>query len=344
MKKLMVCFICLMIVAPVSFGAEIKKEVETSAIKVEEVKTAPMLTPVAETRIEIPSFLKKLTMNGSLRVRYSAYEAATQMDAFSLSRARIKLTGEITQDILFLVQPDFAALSTGGNVALADAYAQFKLPYTTLKAGQFLLPFAYDSGKYKTIFGTGLNPTYYGVIVPSRDYGLRAAGEITFWKGFYYDGAIVNGTGGAEVNKSKDIVGRLNYKKEGLDIGISGYLGKAGAAQIDKKDIGMDIEYNFSNYQLVAEYLTGQNIAATVKLQDLYCQLSGLFDKHEPLIKYEVYDPDTTVNGNRVNTLTLGYTCYFDKTTRAIVNLNLINEETTQINNNTLFFELQTQI
>lgn len=344
MKKLMVCFICLMIVSSVSFGAEIKKEVKNSAIKVEEIKTAPALVPVAETKIEIPSFLKKLTINGSLRIRYSVYESAAQMDAFSLSRARIKLTGEITQDLLFLVQPDFAALSTGGNVALADAYAQFKMPYTTLKIGQFLLPFAYDSGKYKTIYGTGLNPTYYGLIVPARDYGLRAAGEVPFWKGFYYDGAIVNGTGGAEVNKSKDIVGRLNYKNDSLDIGVSGYYGKAGATQIEKKDLGLDLEYKFAPYQVVAEYLLGQNIAATAKLQDFYCQLSTMFDSHEPLIKYEVYDPNTTVSGNIVNTLTLGYGYYFDKTTKAIINFNLVNEETAHMGNNTLLFEIQTQI
>lgn len=331
-------------VSSVSSGAAVKKQIEKPAIKVEGIKIAPVLAPAAETKIEIPSFLKKLTMNGFLRVRYSAYEAAAQMDAFSLSRARIKLTGEITSDILFLVQPDFAGLSSGTNVALADAYAQFKLPYTTLKIGQFLLPFAYDSGKYKTIFGTGLNPTYYGLIVPSRDYGLRAAGAIPMFSGFYYDAAIINGTGGVDVNKTKDIVGRVNYKNDLLDIGVSGYYGKAGAAQIDKKDLGVDVEYNFAPYQIVAEYLTGQNLAATAKLQDYYLQLSGMFDKHEPLVKYEVYDSDVAAPSNAVNTLTLGYACYFDKTTKGLINFNLVNEETTQINNNTLLFELQVQI
>ena len=349
MKKVIVWLIFLFVVSSVSFGAVSKKVVKKSVVKIKSEFEKPSIivpvpAPVPETKVEITSFLKKLTMNGSFRVRYTASEVLATADTLSISRARIKLTGEITPDITFLVQPDFSALSTGANVTLTDVYAQFKTPYTTLRVGQFLLPFGYDSSKYKTIFAAGFNPTYYDLMVPARDYGVRAMGEIPMFAGLYYDGAIINGTGGADVNKTKDIVGRINYKNDSLDLGLSGYYGKAGVTEISKKDIGMDVEYKFSPYQVVAEYLTGQNIAAAVKIQDYYLQLSGMFDNHEPLVKYEVYDLDTTTTGNIVNTLTLGYGCYFDKTTKGIINYNMINEETTQINNNTLILEFQTQI
>jgi len=244
----------------------------------------------------------------------------------------------------FLVQPDFAGLSTGGTVSMADAHVQIKTPLTLLKAGQFLLPFGYDSAKYKTIFSAGFNPTYYGLIVNSRDYGVRVSGAFPFLSDFSYDGALVNGTNGADVNKSKDIVGRANYKNNFLNIGLSGYYGFAGAASLQKRDAGIDLEYKNDPCQVVAEYMLGGNLAAAAKLSDAYVQLSAMIENHEPLIKYEAYDPDMNVGANAVNMLTLGYGYYVDKTTKLLVNYNLINEETTQINNNSLLIELQTQI
>jgi len=354
MRKTLISLICLLIGLSVAYGAPAKKtakkieapkmfEVPKPEIIIEEIKIVPSV-PVSETKVEVPAFIRKLSVNGALRIRYTMNESPAAMDAFSLSRARIKITGEITPDILFLIQPDFAGLSTGGTVALADAYAQLKTSYATFKAGQFLLPFAYDSGKYKTIYGTGLNPSYYNVIVNARDYGVRATGALPNVAGVSLDGALVNGTGGAETNKTKDIVGRVSYKNDSLDVGLSGYYGKAGAASIEKKDAAIDLEYKFAPYQFVAESLLGQNIAATAKLQDTYLQVSGMFDVHEPLVKYEMYDPNTLVGNDKVNTLTLGYGYYIDKTTKVLVNYNLVNEETTPVNNNTLLVEFQTQI
>jgi len=295
-----------------------------------------------------PSFIKKLNVSGSLRLRYSALEAGNQMDAFSLSRARIKITGDLASDCSFLVQPDFSALSTGGNLALADAYVEFKNIYKnvkSLKIGQFLVPFGYDSGKYKTIYGTNLNPYYYNTIISARDYGIRASGIVPLLSNIYFDGAIVNGTGGVETNKTKDLAGRINFKNDILDLGVSGYAGKATAASLSKGDLGVDLEIKANPCLIVAEYLNGENTLATAQITDTYLQLSCLINNnYEPLIKYEEYDPNINQTNNKVNTYTLGLNYVFDSNRKLLVNYNINAEETAQINNNSLLVELQMQI
>ena len=302
----------------------------------------------ADTQAEGDSFIKKLNVSGSLRLRYSAYEAANQIDTMGISRARIKITGDLAPDFSFLVQPDFASLSTGGTVAFADAYAEFKniCSYVkSLKIGQFLLPFAYDLGKYKTIYGTGLNPSHYGVITPARDYGLRASGPIPILSNLFFDGAILNGTGSTDTNKAKDIVGRVNFKNNITDLGVSGYYGMANAAQTEKKDLAIDLEMKAGKHLLVAEYLLGTNIAVTSKIKEESMQWSYLAsNNYEPLFKLELFDPNVNVANDKVSTVTLGLNYVFDNNRKLLTNYNIRMEESAQINNNSLLIELQTQI
>ncbi|MFH1389267.1 MAG: porin [Candidatus Margulisiibacteriota bacterium] len=337
-------FIVIVLMMSVSMsGAAVKKAKEpASADKTAAI--APVAAPVvAETVAPAPSYVKKVNISGSLRYRYGFYQAANSADTNTLSRARIKLTGETAADTLFVIQPDFAALSTGGNVALADAYIEMKVNQYKVKMGQFLLPFAYDSGKYKTIYSTGFVPSHYGVIVASRDYGYRMSGPLPV-SGFFFDSALVNGTGSTDTNKGKDLVGRINYKTETLDVGLSGYYGKYGSTMADRKCGAIDAEYKFANYQLVAELMAGGSSASNTKLSEASLQLTGLFGCYEPLVRYETYDPNMSTANNVVNTLTLGGALIIDSSSKMLVNYNLVQEETSQIDNNSMLFELQIQI
>ena len=341
MKKIFAGMLCLAVLASISYAATAKKN---EAVQIFKKAEQPTLTVAPAAKEEsVPVFVKKLTTSGYLRVRYSAWDSAVS-DAFSISRARIKVAADLAPDLMFVIQPDFAGLSTGGTVALADVYAEAKLPFGVGRLGQFLLPFGYDSAKYKTIYGTGFVPTHYGTIVPSRDYGIRVMGKVPNIAGLSFDGALINGTGTADNNKAKDLVGRLSFKNENLELGVSGYYGHAGATNIEKKDGGVDLEYKVNSATIVAEYVVGPNLEATSRVSEASLQLSKLINEYEPLVRYEVYDPNTATGGNMVNTLTLGGSYLFDKTTKLLVNYNLVGEETTQINNNNLQIELQTQI
>ncbi|MDI6731220.1 MAG: porin [Candidatus Margulisbacteria bacterium] len=351
MKKNLLIGLLLICLASVSLAAKPEKSLKKTPAAVPAAIGSDGCVPtrITSETVSIPGFMRKTNLSGSLRVRYTFNEAANQPDSFSLSRARIKLTADIAPNMLFLIQPDFAGLSTGGTVAMADAYVEMKFPalyLNNLKVGQFLVPFAYDSAKYKTIYGTGLNPTYYNTMVSARDYGMRVMGAVPYLTGFYYDGAIVNGAGTADTNKTKDLCGRLNYKNNFMDVCLSGYLGAAGtaSAETSKKDIGLYVEWNNMPYQVIAEYVLGQNIAASAKVQDSYIQATCLVASFEPLVRYEIYDPNTAVTGNIVNTLIIGGSCQMNRDSKLVLNYNIVGEETTQINNNVLLLELQTLI
>ena len=349
-KLLLLAIIGLTMFSSLSVAAVKKAEVKKTEAKNQAVVAVPVVTqeaaaapaPVAQVEVA-PSFVKKLTVSGSLRYRYGFYQAGGTADTGTLSRARLKLAAETSPEMMFVVQPDFAALSTGGNVALADAYIEMKVNQYKVKMGQFLLPFAYDSGKYKTIYSTGFVPSHYGVIVAARDYGYRMSGPLPV-SGFFFDSALVNGSGSTDTNKAKDIVGRVNYKNESLDLGLSGYYGKFGPAMTDRKCGAFDAEYKFANYLLVGEIMAGGNTTTNAKISEASLQLSGLFGQYEPLIRYETYDPATAAANNIVNTITVGGTYIIDSSSKMLLNYNLVQEETTQINNNSLMFEVQVQI
>ncbi|MBI5078839.1 hypothetical protein HZB08_02330, partial [Candidatus Saganbacteria bacterium] len=325
MRKVLVAVFCLVFVASISFGAVKKAERRFERPLLKPLPAAPA-GPKTELR---KAFAKKINAGASLRVRCNS-------ETFGISRARVRIWGEVTPDVSFLIQPDFAAAATGGVAGFADVYAELRHPVCTLRFGQFLLPFAYDSSKYKVIYGGGAGPAHYNAVMSARDYGLRFTGVVPELPGFYYDLALVNGTGtAADVNKNKDVVGRINYKNNFFDIGLSGCYGKAGTAETLKKDAAVDIEYKFNPYQLVAEYVVGGSAAAAAKLQESSLQLSAAFGDYEPLIKYELYDPDVNATGDGVNTLTWGIGYLFDKNTKFIVNYNIKTEETTQAENNT---------
>lgn len=349
LKKIIALILCVFVLSSFAFAATKKTAKTKPTIKKSVIKPAiesekNYMEPEKKVEVKIPSFFRRLSIGGIIFARYTnSHQINAIPDTFTLSQARMSIKADISKDVSLFIQPDFAALSTAGNVALADAYGELKTPYTTLRAGQFLVPFGYDSNKYKFIYGAGVKPSSFGVITPVRDYGLDFFGGIPYLPDFYYNGALVNGTGTTDNNRAKDIVGRLNYKNSYLDIGLSGYYGTVGGTT-SKKDIGLDVEYKLDPMLFVLEYSAGRDVTAAAKLQDASLQVSGIFDSYEPLVRFENYDPNTDASGNAVSTLTLGLNYLLDKSSRIAFNYDMVLEETTQVDNNLLLLELQTQI
>jgi hypothetical protein len=80
-------------------------------------------------------------------------------------------------------------------------------------------------------------------------------------------------------------------------------------------------------------------------MSNAYLQLSKRMDKFEPLIQYEIYDPNTDTANNAVNTLTIGLNKYVSENgSRFMINYNIIEEETFKVDNNTLVFQLRVKI
>ncbi|MFC1496609.1 porin [Candidatus Margulisiibacteriota bacterium] len=283
-----------------------------------------------------------VNMNGDFRFRYTNNEAAGINDSMTVARARIKLSGNVTEDLSLVIQPDFAGLATGGAVGFAGAWADLKCKKGfehTLRCGQFYIPFSLGAGSYKTI----VYPAHYNVIVPDRDYGLALMTKV-----MEMDLALslTNGNGsGADNNKAKDLSVKVVTDTPVGKVGLSGYYGKNGAAMTEQKDAGIYLLTQLSDVDLIAEYVIGGAWGGTGQLSNTYLTASMKIDDLEPLVQYQIYDVNTATSGNIVNTLTIGINKYLaDNGSRMMLNYNIIGEETGSIANNTLIAQLRVKI
>ncbi len=281
-------------------------------------------------------------MNGDFRFRFTNSEAALTTDNMTVARARIKLSGNITDDLSVVIQPDFAGLAAGGAVGLAGVWADLKCNEgfdKTLRYGQFDTPFALGAGSYKTI----IYPSHYNVVVADRDYGFALMTKV-----MDSDLAVslTNGNrSGADNNKVKDVSVKVVTDTPVGKVGLSGYYGRIGAAMTEQKDAGIYLLTAVSDVDLIAEYVLGSAWTGAGRLSNLYVTASKKIGELEPLVQYQVYDADTTVAGNAVNTLTIGVNKYLaDNGSRWMLNYNIIGEETGSVANNTLIAQLRVKI
>ncbi|PIS29328.1 hypothetical protein COT42_05720 [Candidatus Saganbacteria bacterium CG08_land_8_20_14_0_20_45_16] len=285
--------------------------------------------------------LSSLKVNGDFRARYTMNQNATN-DTFTVARARIKISGNVTDDLFVVVQPDFAGLSLATPaVTLADAYGQLNMGAIKVRAGQFLVPFAYDSGAYKTI----IYPSHYNVIVADRDFGMALLGKVSEAS---FMASLTNGNrSGQDSNKSKDIAARVILPTPVAEVGVSGYYG-TGSTATTLQSYGAYLKSAIAQNDVIAEYVGGDSWGGTpgisTKISNAYLQISKKIGDLEPLVQYEIYDVDTSVANNAVNTLTVGLNKYLDEKSRLMINYNMIGEETVSVDNNTLVLQARVVI
>ncbi|HYO76256.1 MAG TPA: porin, partial [Thermoanaerobaculia bacterium] len=150
------------------------------------------------------------------------------LDQFSVRRARVKFTYQFSPTSRFVLQPDV----TSSGVSLKDGYAEFTEPWTawknTLTAGQFNWPFGFEIMYSSSSREMPERSRVIRTLFPGeRDRGVMLSG-LGFGERFRYQVAVVNGTGTSrsdDVNKRKDVVGRVGYSLGPFDIGASLYRG-----------------------------------------------------------------------------------------------------------------------
>jgi phosphate-selective porin OprO/OprP len=184
--------------------------------------TAIALPAAAQTPPPFEGFLVQ-TPDGSYRLQLGAViqtdgrfpldEPSPVLKTFVLRKARPVLAGRIARYFDFRIMPELA-----GSVTVLDAYFDIRFSPT----------FRLRSGKDKTPIGYELllsDPTLVfpersvvSLLVPSRDIGFQALGEIAGGR-VLYSGGVFNGNptdGGSsttdtDVNDGKDVAGRLVY-------------------------------------------------------------------------------------------------------------------------------------
>ncbi len=313
----------------------------------------------AENQHNITIGSRALQISGLVQARYQGFEQSGVNNAFDLHRARLDAKGNITDAWSYEVYTEFAA-----TTKLLDAYTAYKLAdYLKLTAGQFKIPFSYESltsdsqlefidrsqviealaGRSKDVIGQQ----------NGRDIGVQASGSFAKLNNLYlfdYTVGIFNGAGydvTTDNNNHKDFAGRLGvHPIKNLDFGYSLYRGQGipvgGTVSQTRNRYGFDGRYVIGAFSVTAEYAHGTD--AAVNKDGWYAQAGYYIIPQIQLVaKYDTYDPNKIKTTDRSNIYTGGVNFVFNKWTKLSIDyLDKREETTTQIKNN--IFEAQLQI
>lgn len=237
--------------------------------------------------------LTKIKVSGYMQAQYQYFEnpSVQPNSYFSLRRARVKFTYEMTDGIKFVLTPDFAP----GNLSVKDAYVVLNDHWTkafSIWAGKFNRPnyeVEYSSSSRELAERSTVIRTLYP--------GERAIGAKLEYNPinvpFHFQLAVLNGADGITINNAsgtnlnsnenkdfdnyKDIMVRATYNLQlgnfgGLDFGAHGYFGslKSMATKtlnsdyttIEDVKFGDAVKRNWvgGEFQLFADILGGMSI------------------------------------------------------------------------------------
>lgn len=181
-------------------------------------------------------------------------------DTFILRRARILAEGTFAKNYSFLIVPDFAGsaatiLDANVGVRLSDALA--------VRVGKFKSPIGME--EMQTDSGTFFNErALVNNLVPSRDLGLLASGDLARGTVSYSAGVVAGvpdgGTTNADTDNDKDVVGRVLFTpfKGDLDSALHGLsFGIGGTAGRHKGAAGRTVGYKTDGQQTFFAYNSG---------------------------------------------------------------------------------------
>lgn len=307
----------------------------------------------------------KISFSGYLQILYTLDETAGVADGLKIRRARLDFRGNPAKNIgwrlqLDAVQPLSSAVSSTTKVVtrpvIIDAYIDYGLPNNVnFKIGQFLIPFSRENLESNTKLETINRSQVVERLVPGRDIGaqgrdlgIQLNGEADFGledKVVEYAIGLFNGNGINldDSNESKDIAGRiLFFPISGLAFGASQYNGKYSSSEAVKTRTGVELTYVPGNFSLKSEYIMG--IDGTTEKYGYYIQTGYKFTQAlEAILKYDSYDPNKSVFGDKNDIATYGLNLFLNKWLKIQVNYETKTEEGAQIKNNTFLTQFQVQ-
>lgn len=326
---------------------------------------------LTETK-NIVDLLNKLKITGYIQAQYINDEASQNelggttgtrnRDQFSIRRGRVKFTYQFSPTSKFVIQPDV----TTSGVVLKDGYVEFTEPWTTwrhtLTAGQFNWPFGFEIMYSSSQREVPERSRVYRTLFPGeRDRGIMLSG-LGLADRFSYRVAVVNGTGTArtdDLNKRKDLLGRVGYSFGVLDIGASAYRGsdliatstRPAGIEFDKERQGIDVQWitPVPGLGLRGEYLTGKQAPAsgTTRTQSFdvrgwyFYAIQNIGTKHQLVVRVDEYDPDTDTDNNAVRTINPAYIFHWDANSKVMASYEFIKNQISDPDDNVFTLRYQ---
>lgn len=295
---------------------------------------------------------KPIKISGYTQFRYRNDQTPKTANGFDIRRARLTVSGDITEKFDYRTQLELA----GKSPFLLDAALGYKVnPYLKLTAGQFTIPFSLENVtpdlKLETLNRSqvveALSARSKDVIgnQTGRDIGIQASGSWIKDDRALVDYAfgIFNGAGinTSDNNEEKDFAGRVVFHPvKGLDVGASYYDGTGNYGTPNKNQnrdrAGLELAYAYENLSLKGEYITGKD--GKTEKNGWYLQAGYFFipQKLQGVVKYDTFDPDTNKSKDETNVTTLGLNWSLNKWSFLQVNYEWKDESGTKVNNNVL--------
>jgi hypothetical protein len=329
------------------------------------IYTALIITVNASADMEVVhSDYGTVNVAGYCIGRYDHRWGATEPGSFSVRAITAMVYGDIFEYARYYFLADFSKPDV-----LVDGYGALKvIPYTEIKFGQFLVPFGLETNQSTSkilCIDRSLISTRVAPARPTRDIGAMV--EISYCpqdSPFYFrlGTAVINGTGinKRDDNKYKDLAARVSANP--LPFGFFGclttegyfYYGKVNIER-DDPNVGGRILYGGAIaldkpwFSVQGEYMKGSTDTEPVPgfpytldtngfyLQGSYKQRTPLPWLHtvEPLVRYEIYNPDQHAPNDRQAVVTGGVNVHFAEPhhCKLMVNYSWWNEEGNELNN-----------
>ena len=198
-----------------------------------------------------------------------------------------------------------------------DLYGKIFTPLGEVRIGQFKVPFAMERLIPFPMRDFVKNSLVTGM-VQSRDFGIALYGKKN--KLVEYNFAIINGEGlnKSEANKAKDIVSRIVFKvSDKVRFGGAVYIGKTGPDSSLAKKERYNLQFELKNKwgTLRSEgvkFFNGDQEGSVFYISGGYSiKMEELLQYIEPVVRFEYYDPDNSVEGNELKRYILGINLYF---------------------------------
>jgi phosphate-selective porin len=281
----------------------------------------------------VESVLSGLKLAGFAQVQAADWDR--DVDSFSIRRARLSLTGDLSKALRFKIGVDLAKPQI-----LLDALVDFAPAEAIgLRAGQFLLPFSLESLTSVTELDTINRSTTEETLAPGRDnsasgrdIGLAAFGRLAFVE---YTLGLFNGAGidRTDTNSHKDFCGRIVVRPlRCLSVGGSLYRGKQSASPDDpllrRDKEGLDASLLIAGFSLKGEYIHARD--DLVSKAGWYVQ-AGYFAfrrRVETVLKYDSLDLNRSVSGDATRVITVGLNWLVVEKVRLQVNYEIHRLET----------------
>lgn len=285
-------------------------------------------------------------LNAYTQVRYT--QTDEDMNEFRIRRARVGLKGEILKRIDYVLQIDAAK-----SPVLLDAKVEITFSsHAKLTFGQFKVPFSLENLTSSSALDTINRSQTVENLCPGRDIRAQGRDIGVVLSGRFsrieYSLGVFNGEGSnrADTNEKKDLVARLGFSPFNfITFSLSHYQGKStlfvGDSVVDRDRTGIDIFLVHEQISVKGEYIAARDYQTDK--YGWYIQ-GGYFlipEKIQAIVRYNCYDANRDIQGDRNDVIMLGLNWFFAKKTKLQINYEHHQEGLTGTSENVILAQFQ---